>query len=136
MTQLPDPAQLQRWAIEMVPFTEVENVRRDPGGYLVADGEIDADDHDDLDYIGERVENVDLFYQYRPSYIMVFDEGHVEWVREDDVDGGVDASHKDVWEDAMDVEVTGDFVCATEVDVEAYWVLERVTIERQSEAET
>ena len=122
-TDYPDPSQLRAFAREPIPFHEVH-----------------ASDLELLDDGGLRHSAESVEYRWPGEHINV-ETGPGEWERIKDV-SHFDMSHREAWDQADNIEVTMDYVCATGVpDVvdphiwmfEAYWVLGSITIQRSEE---
>lgn len=116
-TSYPDPAQLQRYAEDPMPFHDI----------VASDLELADDER--LRYGAEHVA-----YQYHPTYIMVETERD-EYTEASDLPW-FDLSHAKAWNRAMNVEIQEDFIVASDLvtgpdgeshKYDAYWILETVT---------
>lgn len=119
----PDPAQLRAFAREPMPFHDAHASDLE----LLDDGTVRW-----------RIESVE--YRWPAEYINV-ETAPEEWERLKDV-SYLDMTHREAWDEAGDIEITDDFVCATgmppEADsgvllFEAYWILGSITITRPGE---
>lgn len=121
----PDPEQLREWASDPTPFHELSDEDLSVG----EDGSITA--HVD------ELENV--LYVYKPEYINVDDMD--EQVRKAESVEWFDLSHREAWNDAIDLSFGEDYISTTGTVMdsrnnptvyEAFWLLKLITIETNS----
>lgn len=122
-TNYPDPRQLRAFAREPMPFHEVHPSDLE----LLDDGTL-----------RHGVESVE--YRWPAEYIIIETESE-EWERLKDV-SDFDMSHREAWDQAGNIELAEDYVCATGMPNDprsgalmfrAYWILGSITIERPRE---
>lgn len=123
-TGYPDPAQLRTFAEEPMPFHDIKT----------ADLELIVDDDRMSDHtLRSGVGNVE--YRYEPSYIRLEEEEGEHYYAKEYPDWSF--NHSEAWEKAEDIEIQGDFICATgfvsgmESDTamyQAFWILDKTII--------
>lgn len=121
-TNYPDPIQLEKWAREMFPFTDIDEFKLNDENYIVCISEQDT---------------LEITYYFEPTYINVKVEPD-EWKMIQD-ENEYDISHKKVYENSIVTEQGEDFFCMSmhdfdengdDIRFDAYWILEETRIKR------
>lgn len=116
----PDPDALREYAEEPMPFHDIT-----PGDFEVREGPAFV-----LDATFETTR-----YRYRPAYIRV-DTDRDTAVFADPTQKDIPIDYESAWEQALDIDVAEDFLCATgcitvageAAKYDAFWMLSTVTI--------